>query len=115
MTLSRREFAGAASIAAGSLLTASRNDASAQESRSGARAIPDVIKALKPLPGAPPAITDDERRARIEKARRLMVENGMGAIVLEPGTSMAYFADVRWGLSERPFLLVIPAKGEQRP
>src|SRR4030095_13167312 len=28
-----------------------------------------------------------------------------------PGTSMAYFVNVRWGLSERPFLLVIPAKG----
>jgi Xaa-Pro aminopeptidase len=25
---------------------------------------------------------------------------------------MSYFVDVRWGLSERPFLLVIPAKGE---
>ena len=36
----------------------------------------------------------------------------MGAIVLEPGTSMSYFVNVRWGLSERPFLLVIPAKGE---
>ena len=41
-----------------------------------------------------------------------MTENGMGAIVLEPGTSMTYFVDVRWGLSERPFLVVIPAKGE---
>ena len=41
-----------------------------------------------------------------------MVENGLGAIVLEPGTSMTYFVNVRWGLSERPFLLVIPAKGE---
>ena len=68
--------------------------------------------ALSPLPGAPPLITDDERRARIEKARRLMTEQGLGAIVLEPGTSMAYFVNVRWGLSERPFLLVIPAKGE---
>jgi Xaa-Pro dipeptidase len=36
----------------------------------------------------------------------------MGAIVLEPGTSMSYFVDVRWGLSERPFLVVIPAKGD---
>ena len=25
---------------------------------------------------------------------------------------MSYFVNVRWGLSERPFLLVIPAKGE---
>jgi Xaa-Pro dipeptidase len=57
-------------------------------------------------------IGDDERRARIEKARRLMAKHGMGAIVLEPGTSMTYYVNVRWGLSERPFLLVIPAKGE---
>ena len=41
-----------------------------------------------------------------------MAENGIGAIVLETGTSMSYFANVRWGLSERPFLLVIPQKGE---
>ena len=41
-----------------------------------------------------------------------MAENGIGAIVLETGTSMTYFANVRWGLSERPFLLVIPQKGE---
>jgi len=112
MPLSRRQFTGAAGLAAGSLLTPATRTASAQGRSENARALPDIIKALKPLPGAPPAITDDERRARIEKARRLMVENGMGAIVLEPGTSMAYFADVRWGLSERPFLLVIPAKGE---
>jgi Xaa-Pro dipeptidase len=41
-----------------------------------------------------------------------MGERGLGAIVLEGGTSMSYFVDVRWGLSERPFLLVIPATGE---
>ena len=53
-----------------------------------------------------------ERLQRIEKARRLMAENGIGAIVLETSTSMSYFVNVRWGLSERPFLLVIPQKGE---
>ena len=41
-----------------------------------------------------------------------MAEHDIGAIVLETGTSMTYFANVRWGLSERPFLLVIPQKGE---
>jgi Xaa-Pro dipeptidase len=67
---------------------------------------------LKPYPGKATPISETERRARIEKARRLMVDNGMSAVVLEPGTSMSYFVNVRWGLSERPFLLVIPAKGE---
>jgi Xaa-Pro dipeptidase len=67
---------------------------------------------LKPFPGKATPITEAERLSRIEKARRLMAENGIGAIVLETGTSMTYFANVRWGLSERPFLLVIPQKGE---
>ena len=107
--LSRRQFSRTAGLVAGSLVAV---PVDAQPRDDAARAVPDVIRALSPLPGAPPFITDDERRARIDKARRLMAEQGLGAIVLEPGTSMAYFVNVRWGLSERPFLLVIPAKGE---
>ena len=74
--------------------------------------VPESVLAMKPLPNPPAAIADEERRARIAKAQRLMTEQGLGAIVLEGGTSMSYFVNVRWGLSERPFLLVIPAKGE---
>src|SRR3954470_17760194 len=74
--------------------------------------VPESIRAMKPLPNPAPPITDDERRARVAKAQRLMTEQGIGAIVLETGTSMSYFVDVRWGLSERPFLAVIPAKGD---
>jgi Xaa-Pro dipeptidase len=101
MSISRRAFinsttAAAAVVAAGSL-----------EAR-----VQDPIRALKPFPGKAVPIPDDERRARIDKARKLMSEQGMGAIVIEPGTTMNYFVNVRWGLSERPFLLVIPARGE---
>jgi Xaa-Pro dipeptidase len=64
------------------------------------------------LQSTPPAITDDERRARIEKARRLMTDNGISAMFLEGGTSMFYYTGVRWGNSERTFGVVIPAKGE---
>src|ERR1041384_1831124 len=70
-----------------------------------------MVRALKPLPPVP-SITDDERRARIEKARKLMTDNGIAAIFLEGGTSMYYFTGVRWGNSERTFGVVIPAKGE---
>jgi Xaa-Pro dipeptidase len=63
-------------------------------------------------PNAPASITDAERLARIEKARRLMRDNGIDAMVLEGGTSMFYFTGVRWGNSERTFAVVIPAKGE---
>ncbi|MFL5607918.1 MAG: M24 family metallopeptidase [Gemmatimonadaceae bacterium] len=57
-------------------------------------------------------ISDAERLARIEKARRLMIENGIEAMLLEGGTSMFYYTGVRWGNSERPFAVVIPARGE---
>jgi Xaa-Pro dipeptidase len=57
-------------------------------------------------------ITDDERRGRIEKARRLMTENGIDAMFLEGGSSMFYFTGVRWGNSERTFGVVIPARGD---
>jgi len=72
---------------------------------------PGPIASLQPLPPVP-AITDDERKARIEKARRLMAENKIDAIFLEGGTSMFYFTGVRWGNSERTFGVVIPQKGE---
>jgi Xaa-Pro dipeptidase len=70
-----------------------------------------ALAGLRPLPPVAP-IGDDERRARIEKARRLMTENKIDALFLEGGTSMYYFTGVRWGNSERTFGVVIPARGE---
>lgn len=57
-------------------------------------------------------ITDEERRARIEKAQRLMKANRIDAIYLEGGSSLFYYTGVRWGNSERMFAAVIPAQGE---
>lgn len=56
--------------------------------------------------------TPDEFHARIEKAQQAMKEFGLGAVILEPGPAMTYLTGVRWGKSERSFLVVIPAKGE---
>ena len=56
--------------------------------------------------------TPDEFQARILKAQQAMKEFGLGAIVLEPGPAMTYLTGVRWGKSERSFIVVIPAKGE---
>jgi Xaa-Pro dipeptidase len=56
--------------------------------------------------------TPDEFRARIDKAQQAMKEFGLGAIVLEPGPAMTYLTGVRWGKSERSFIVVIPLKGE---
>jgi Xaa-Pro dipeptidase len=113
MPISRRRFFQSTALAATAAYAAPVTAAQRGQRGGGAATpVPDSIRALTPFPGSAAPITEQERLARIDKARRLMAENGIGAIVLETGTSMTYFANVRWGLSERPFLLVIPQKGE---
>jgi Xaa-Pro dipeptidase len=108
MTLSRRRFVQASVAAAAALPGTSFG----KQDHPRPFETPPAIAALKPFPGTPTPIGDDERHARIEKARRLMSDHGLGAVILEPGTSLQYFVNVSWGTSERPFLLVIPAKGD---
>ncbi|MGA3205733.1 MAG: aminopeptidase P family N-terminal domain-containing protein, partial [Bryobacteraceae bacterium] len=74
--------------------------------------VPDVIKKLRPMLDGIQPITAGERRARVDKAQRLMRDNKIGAVLLEGGTSMFYFSGTRWNPGERTFALVIPAKGE---
>ena len=57
-------------------------------------------------------ITNEERLARVEHAQRLMREHKLNAIAMIGGTSLAYFSGVRWGNSERLFVMVLPAQGE---
>ena len=110
MTISRRHFAArvtglagaAAMLGPGTLLGAEPDPC----------ALPDPIRQLQTMTAGARPIEDDERRARIAKAQRLMTEQGIGAILLEPGTSMRYFTGVGWSLSERTFALVLPARGD---
>jgi Xaa-Pro dipeptidase len=112
MRITRRTFVQSSAVAGAVALAPHSVAAQGRGGGGGAVPAPPSILALRPLPNPAPAITDDERRARVAKAQRLMTDQGLGAIVLEGGTSLSYFVNVRWGLSERPFLLVIPAKGE---
>ena len=57
-------------------------------------------------------ITAAERQARVEKARRLMRDNGLGALIIESGSSMFYFTGTRWPVTDRTFVLLLPARGE---
>lgn len=67
---------------------------------------------LKSMTGDATPIGRDEYLLRIDKARRLMGQQGIGALFLEPGASMAYFTGVRWWRSERLTAVVIPREGE---
>jgi Xaa-Pro dipeptidase len=73
--------------------------------------LPAAIVQLKSLHGEATPIPLDERRERQEKARKLMQENNLSAILMTEGTSLTYFTGIRWWGGERLFAMVLPAKG----
>ena len=75
-------------------------------------AVPASIAALKPMTDGIVPISDAERTARMDKARKLMAGNRIDALLLEPGSSLYYFTGMKWGLSERPLVAVLPLKGD---
>src|SRR5690242_11871496 len=72
--------------------------------------LPSSIAALTSMRDQAKPITNDERRARIEQARRLMAEEKIGALILTGSASLVYFTNIRWSGGERLFACVIPAK-----
>ncbi|MDQ3667192.1 MAG: Xaa-Pro peptidase family protein [Acidobacteriota bacterium] len=114
MCTDRREFlrlsAGlaGATLLGGPLVRGESSDSEGMQQREA----PESIRKLKKMTEGVVPITLHERKERLEKARRLMRDNRIAAIYLEPGSSMFYFTGMRWGLSERMFGLVIPARGE---
>ena len=106
--ISRRHFLGASStLAAGAALTPGQllGEEAPQE-------LPPSIARLSSWADRATPIRTEERAGRVEKAKRLMRENGLDALLLTGGTSMLYFTGIRWGLSERLFAVVIPVSGD---
>ena len=58
-----------------------------------------------------PAIAAAEFAARLAKARRLMAERGVYALLINAGASLRYFAGVSWGASERLVAMLILPEG----
>lgn len=56
-------------------------------------------------------ITPEERNERQEKARKLMSEFNIDALLFEGGVSLNYFTGVLWGRSDRLFAMILPKKG----
>jgi len=108
--ISRRRFLQTGSLAAGVSVALPTRGHAVEANKS----LPPAIAALRTLRGEAKPITIEERAGRQEKARRLMLmrENNLSAILLTPGTSLAYFTGIRWEGGERLFAMVLPAKGE---
>jgi Xaa-Pro dipeptidase len=58
-----------------------------------------------------PAIDASDRAARIERARMLMSQNRLDAIVVTGGSGLLYFGGFDWWQSERLFALIVPRLG----
>jgi len=103
--LSRRRF-----LQSGCLATAV--SAALPDIAHAADKLPSPIAALRSLRGDATPISVSERRERYEKARGLMREHGLSAILLTEGTSLNYFTGIRWWGGERLFAMILPLKGE---
>jgi Xaa-Pro dipeptidase len=101
MTISRRAaLKGASALLA--LGACGARHAFAEEAAAG----------LKSMTGDAKPIAKTEYLARIAKARALMARHDLGALLIEPGSSLVYFTGVHWWRSERLTAAVIPRDGD---
>ena len=76
------------------------------------RAAEPDLSALRDITTGAVPIDAAERARRLSRAQGLMKANGIGAVLIEPGSSMVYFTGVRWGRSERLTAAILPVDGE---
>ncbi len=74
-------------------------------------AAPD-LSALTSMTGDVRPIDAAERAGRLARAQALMKAAGIGAVLIEPGSSLIYFTGVRWNRSERLTAAILPVEGE---
>jgi Xaa-Pro dipeptidase len=109
--ISRRRFLemGGATAGVAAASSALLSPAAAQATNDSS--LPPSIAQLKSRKSEAASITTEERSQRQEHARKLMAQNALDAIVVMEGTSLRYFAGIRWWGGERMFALILPAKG----
>lgn len=109
MNLKRRNFIQLSTLVAGSAIAVGFQSVKTTEENAMEAT---GIKILSSMTGDIKPITVTERKARIAKAQRLLLQNKMQAIVLESGTALEYFTGISWWPSERTMVAVIPANGD---
>ncbi len=105
--ISRRRFIEISGLAAGVAATRPALSWAAPKDSP----LPPSLARLKSRKSEATPITREERQTCQERARQLMSENRLDAILLMEGTSLKYFTGIRWWGGERMFALVLPARG----
>lgn len=98
-----------AGIATGGILAGCASQAPRASAADGERDELFAALADRRPPLAP--ISSDERALRRARLGRILAARGLDALLIEPGATMRYLTDVRWGMSERLFALVMLADG----
>ena len=111
MDSSRRRFLQNAGVVAAAGVVAPSDLISAQADNASQAQLPEAISKLKSRKNEAKPISVEERQQRFDRARELMTKEKLDAIMLIGGTSLIYFTGIRWWLSERLFVLIVPAKG----
>jgi Xaa-Pro dipeptidase len=106
--VSRRRFLQVGGVAA---IAASPLGASSEPETKADATLAPALARLKSRKDEAKPITREERQQRQERARQLMTENELDAMLLMEGTSLKYFTGIRWWGGERMFALILPAKG----
>lgn len=110
--ISRRRFLEVGGVTAGATVASSAFAGIGAAQKSDASPLPPSIARLESRESEAQPITREERTERQERARQLMAENSLDAILMMEGTSLRYFTGMRWWGGERLFAFVLPAKGK---
>jgi Xaa-Pro dipeptidase len=70
------------------------------------------LAAIRPWADPAPAISPAERAGRIARARSIMADRAIDALLIGAGPSLRYFAGVPWGASERLVAMLLTATGD---
>ena len=107
--ISRRRFLEVGGLGAAAALSPLAAYGVVQNEKSNESSLPPSLAQLKSRRGEATPITRHERSARLERARQLMSENAIDAMVLMSGTSLNYFTGIHWWGGERMFAFVLPS------
>ncbi len=110
---SRRRFVLSAAAAASALPLAAQRAKNAAPAPASPPPNPEspLPTAILALPDRRPEIVPikpSERADRLDRARELMKQFGIDAILITTGASLYYFTGTHWGQSERLFAYIIP-------
>jgi Xaa-Pro aminopeptidase len=114
MTISRRDLLKTGAAGAAVSMTGQVTRPFTPAGGSDQSASPPAFGKLKPLGDRVQPIKTEEYQGRLALAQRLMrdAKPHISALYVTPGTSLAYYTGIRWGLSERLLAMLLPAQGD---